>query len=209
MASAAPNLSSAIACKICGQVHALPPLRVGTVARCRRCGSRLARRTRNSLGRTAAFALAALLLYIPANYFPILQLELYGSYTESTVWDGVVLFYRGGNYVMAAIVLMASIIIPVLKLLGLFFIVLTTWMRMRRGRLLRTWLYRGIDSIGRWAMLDVFVLAIWVALVKLQNLATVHPGDGLLPFGGVVVLTLLASASFDPQLIWEDQETVA
>lgn len=197
----------AIACKICGQVHDLQPLPPGTVATCVRCGSRLAKRTRASLHRTAAFALAALLLYIPANLFPILRLELYGTYAEDTVWRGVVLFFRSGNYLMAAIVFMASILIPVLKILGLLFIVITTISGFERWKLFRTWLFRFIDTIGRWAMLDVFVLSIWVAVVKLGSLASVSPGPGLLPFGLVVIFTLFASWSFDPQLIWEKEET--
>ena len=142
---------------------------------------------------------------MPANAFPILNLDLYGSHSESTVWDGVVLFYRGGNYVMAVIVLLASITIPFLKLVGLFFLILTTYFQFDRWKLFRTWLFRFIDVIGRWAMLDVFVLAIWVALVKLQRLGSVSPGPALLPFGGVVVFTLLAAASFDPKLIWQKE----
>ena len=192
-----------ITCKTCGQLHVVVPLRPGDEAICTRCSAPLERRPHNSLARTAAFALAALLLYIPANTFPILRLTLYGSYTESTVWDGVVLFYRDGQWVMAIIVLLASIVIPVLKLLGLFFVVTLTWLKVERGRVLRTRIFQFIELIGKFAMLDVFVLAIWVALVKLDRLASVSPGEGLLPFGGVVVLTILASSSFDPQLIWE------
>ncbi len=198
-----------IACKVCGQVHALEILRPGTVADCVRCGSRIARRSFSSLHYTAAFSLAALILYVPANLLPILQLELYGATSENTVWDGVVKFYQQRSYVIALIVLMASILIPLFKLLGLCFIVITTMRRTRRMQLLRTRLFRFIDSIGRWAMLDVFVVAIWVAVVKLGQMAQVRAGEGLLPFGCVVVLTLLASASFDPQLIWEREEEVS
>jgi paraquat-inducible protein A len=159
------------------------------------------------LHRTAAFSLAALILYIPANILPILRLELYGASSENTVWDGVVKFYKDQDYFIALIVLLASIMIPLLKLFGLFFVVTTTAWRSSRWRVFRTWLYRFIDSIGKWAMLDVFVVAIWVAVVKMGQLANVSPGRGLLPFGCVVVFTLLASASFDPELIWEDEAT--
>jgi paraquat-inducible protein A len=196
----------AIACKICGRVHALVPLPPGTLARCVRCGSVIARRTTRSLHYTAAFALAALLLYVPANTLPILRLELYGATSDNTAWDGAVRLVRDGDYVIATIVFMASILVPLLKLIGLFFVVATTRFHLSRGKLLRTCVFRFIESIGRWAMLDVFVVAILVSLVKLQGLATVIPGRGLLAFGGVVVFTLLASASFDPQLIWEDEE---
>ncbi len=183
----------------------LPP---GTVAHCVRCGSRIARRSFSSLHATAAFSLAALILYIPANLLPILHLELYGATSENTVWDGVVKFYQQHDYVIALIVLLASIVIPLFKLFGLFFVVVTTMRRTPKMKLLRTRLFQFIDSIGRWAMLDVFVVAIWVAVVKLGQMAQVRAGEGLLPFGCVVVCTLLASASFDPQLIWEREEEV-
>jgi paraquat-inducible protein A len=196
----------AIACKICGRMHALIPHPPGTVARCVRCGSVITRRSARSLHATAAFALAALLLYVPANTLPILRLEMYGASSENTAWEGAMRLLQDRDYVIAIIVFLASIFVPLLKLIGLFFIVTTTRLHMSRGKMLRTWVYRFIESIGRWAMLDVFVVAILVSLVKLQGLATVIPGRGLLAFGGVVVFTLLASASFDPQLIWEDEE---
>jgi paraquat-inducible protein A len=195
--------SSIIACNVCGQVHELPHLEPGTIAECVRCGSRLARRNRNSLHRTAALSLAALLLYVPANVYPILHLDIYGAVSENTVWDGVVKFYQQNDYAIAIVVLLASIVIPLLKLMGLLFVVSTTAVKSPRWRWLRTWTFRFIESIGRWAMLDVFVVAIWVAVVKLGELASVTAGKGLFPFGCVVVLTLLASASFDPELIWE------
>jgi len=181
------------------------PLRPGLIAECIRCGSRISARSHRSLHRTAAFALAALLLYIPANIFPILRLTLYGHTSDNTVIDGVRTFYNDGDYFMAGIVLFASILVPLAKLFGLFMLVITVKLNIDRGRRLRTRIYRVIDVIGKWAMLDVFVLSIWVALVKLNTLGKVTPGPGLLPFGCVVVLTLLASQSFDPQLIWEKE----
>jgi paraquat-inducible protein A len=196
----------AIACKTCGQIHALKPLNPGTIAKCRRCGTRIAKRTHGSLHLTAAFSLAALILYIPANIFPILKLDMYGATTENTVWQGCVRLFKDGDFVVATIVFLASILIPLLKLLGLFFLVATTKLGIKRWKLPRTWVYRIIDVIGRWAMLDVFVMAVLVSLVKLQRLATIIPGKGLLAFAIVVVFTIFASASFDPQLIWEKDE---
>jgi paraquat-inducible protein A len=202
------NPTHLIACKTCGQVHQLPELKPGTVADCVRCGSRLARRSRSSLHRTAALSLAALLLYVPANVLPILQLNIYGALTENTVLDGVIKFYKQQDYAIALVVLLASIIVPLLKLIGLLFVVSTTAFKSTRLLRLRTWVYQLIDAVGKWAMLDVFVVSIWVAAVKLGDLANVSAGRGLLPFGCVVVLTLLASASFDPQLIWEPRGAV-
>jgi paraquat-inducible protein A len=199
-------LSEFIACKTCGQVHQLEPLPAGTVARCVRCGDVIERRTRHSLHTTAAFSLAALLLYGPANIFPILRITSHGITSENTVWRGTHRLFLDGDYFIATVVFLASIVIPLLKLIGLFTLVICTWLNVRRGKALRTWLYNAIEGIGRWAMLDVFVVAVLVSLVKLQRLAAVFPGKGLLAFTLVVLFTLFASASFDPQLIWEKSE---
>jgi paraquat-inducible protein A len=201
------HTTATIACKTCGLVHAFEPLRPGTVAECRRCGSWIAKRTPDSLHMTAAFTLAALILYVPANIFPILRLNMYGATSENTVWQGCVRLFTDGDYVVAVIVFLASMLIPFLKLVGLFFLVVSTKLHFSRWKLPRTWVYRIIEAIGRWAMLDVFVMAVLVSLVKLQRLATVIPGKGLVAFAAVVVFTVFASASFDPQLIWEKEET--
>lgn len=184
----------------------LEELGPGLVAECARCGSRLARHKPSSLGRTAAFSLAALTLYVPANIYPILQMNLYGVQSESTVWDGCRALFQHGEVLVAVIVFLASMVIPFLKLVGLFFLVVTVAVGSGRRRLARTWIYRAIDVIGPWAMLDVFLLSVLVALVKLGELATVLPGPGLLAFTAMVVLTILASGSFDPRLIWVERD---
>jgi paraquat-inducible protein A len=195
-----------LACDTCGLVQRLDPLAPGAVAECFRCGSFLtARRSVASLHVTAALSLAALLLYVPANIYPILRMTLYGADSENTIWDGVVSLMHANQPVVAVIVFMASIVIPLVKLAGLFFLVASVRWRLGRRLRARTAIYKFIDRIGPWAMLDVFLLAILVALVKLGQLATVIPGPGLLAFTAVVVLTLLASSAFDPKLIWEDR----
>jgi paraquat-inducible protein A len=201
-----PSSPFAIACKTCGRVHALAPLEPGMIAKCVRCGSTIHRRTADSLHVTAACTLAGLLLYVPANTLPILRIELYGASSDNTAYEGAVRLLKDGDYTIATIVFMASILVPLFKLLGLLFVVVSTQFRWRWGRQTRTWIYQFIDLIGRWAMLDVFVVAVLVSVVKLNGLAMVMPGRGLLAFGGVVVFTLLASQSFDPQLIWESEE---
>lgn len=199
-------MAETIACKSCGLVHEKPQLRAGYRARCSRCGSTLRHRTAFSLHRTAAFSLAALILYVPANLLPILHMEFYGAVTENTVWDGCVRLFKDGDWAVAAIVFLASMLIPLLKLVGLFTLVSLSWIEHPMAKAFRMWLLRIIEGVGRWAMLDVFVVAVLVSLVKLHKLATVIPGPGLIAFTGVVVLTILASASFDPQLIWEPEE---
>lgn len=199
-------METLIACRICGLVQRFEELPPGAVAECYRCGSTLTRHVINSLGRTAAFSLAALIFYIPANIYPILHMELYGAQSESTVWNGCVALFQNGQYFVAAVVFLASMLVPLLKLIGLFYLVVTTKFKSSRRRLERTWVYKIIDVIGPWAMLDVFVLSVLVGLVQLGRLATVLPGRGLLAFTAVAVLTILASSSFDPTLIWENPD---
>src|SRR4051794_2840347 len=117
-----PPIPAAVACPVCGQVHADRRATPGTILRCCRCGAAMERGVPNSLARTMAFSLAALLLYLPANLLPILTLEFSGARSQNTVWDGVSGFYESGDYFLAVVVLMASIVVPVVKLLGLFFI---------------------------------------------------------------------------------------
>ena len=173
------TVDTVVCCKICSLVQRQGALTPGTLAECVRCGARLGEHKPNSLSRTAAFTLAALALYVPANIFPILRMDLYGVYSENTVWEGCKTLFERGEILVA-----------------------TARLGSRGRRPTRTWLYRAIDLVGPWAMLDVFLLAILVSLVKLGELATVIPGPGLFAFSAVVVLTILASSSFDPRLIW-------
>jgi paraquat-inducible protein A len=192
-----------LSCPACGLLQQVEPLQPDKAAECARCGTRLAQGARGSLELTAALALAALILYVPANIYPILRMHFHGGYSESTVWDGVVSLASSNQWFVATVVFLASIVIPVLKLTGLLYLVLSTKLGMGRRLRDRTRIYRFIDLVGPWAMLDVFLLAVLVALVKLGTLATILPGPGLIAFTAVVVLTMLASASFDPRLIWQ------
>lgn len=196
--------ASVVACDTCGLVQEVDALAPGTTAECIRCGSFVAARTSTrSLEVTAALSLAALVLYVPANIYPIMKMYMYGGYSESTVWDGIVLLARGEQWFVAVIVFLASMAIPLVKLAGLFSLVVTARMGWGRRLRSRTQLYKFIDAIGPWAMLDVFLLAVLIALVKLNTWAMVLPGPGLVAFTAMVVLTMFASAAFDPKLIWE------
>jgi paraquat-inducible protein A len=194
-----------IACPVCGLIQRLEVQRTRGWALCARCDTVVSKTTEGALGRTAAFSVAALMLYVPANVYPVMRMEFRGVQTESTVWDGCVRLFEDGQWLVALIVFMASMAIPVLKLLGLFYLVSTTTWHSGLARRLRTWIHKVISWIGPWAMLDVFLLAILVALVKFGTMATVAPGPGLLAFASVVVLTLMASASFEPRQIWEER----
>jgi paraquat-inducible protein A len=199
-------VASIVTCKTCGLQQRLEPLQPGTSAACFRCGSVVGKRPVDSVGRTAAFSLAALIFFVPANIYPILLMDFYGAYSESTVWDGCAKLYQDGQWPVATIVFLASILIPLLKLLGLFFLVVAAKVKSGFFRRERSWICKALDVIGPWAMLDVFLVAILVALVKLGSIATVLPGRGLTAFSAMVVLTILASASFDPASIWDKAE---
>jgi len=191
-----------LCCPTCGLTLQVEAPAQGQRAECPRCASTVLHGPHGSLQLTAALAVAALILYVPANVYPILRMHFYGGYTESTVWDGVVSLAESGQYFVALIVFLASIVIPVFKLAGLLYLVCAARFGLGRRLRGRTRIYRFIDVVGPWAMLDVFLLAVLVALVKLGQIATILPGPGLIAFTAVVVLTMLASASFDPRAIW-------
>jgi paraquat-inducible protein A len=199
-------METIVFCPTCNQRQLLAEIEPEMVAECSRCGTILARRGHDSLTRTAALSLAALILYVPANIYPILRMYYYGAFTENTIWDGCIRLFQDDQYLVAVIVFLASIVIPFFKLVGLFYLTATAKLGSAARRRQRTLIFKFIDTIGPWAMLDVFLLAILVALVRLQQLASVYPGPGLLPFACVVVLTILATASFDPKLIWEPEK---
>ena len=192
-----------ISCKTCGLVQSLERLPQGYQVECARCGEILLRDRPFSRARTAAFSLAALFLYVPANIYPVMMMHYLGRETENTVWGGTRALWRDGMWGVAIIVFVASILVPLLKLLALFFLVSV---RNARWQKIRTRLYTFIERIGPWAMLDVFLLAIMVAVIRFGRIATVIPGSGIVAFTAVVVLTLLASASFEPRLIWKEED---
>lgn len=196
------TVEDVVACPVCGLPQRVARGQSG-VHECVRCGAFLGRAPeRDSLHLTGALTLAALVLYVPANLYPILKMYWSGAYSESTVWDGVVSLAKSNQWFVAAVVFLASIAIPLVKLMTLFYLVVSAQLRSRALPRLRTRLWRFVDVVGPWAMLDVFLLAVLVALVKLGTLATVLPGPGLIAFCAVVVLTILASSTFDPRLIW-------
>ena len=196
-------MTGLISCKTCGLIQRLDHLPHGHKVECARCGELLMRDPTYSRALTASLSLAALCLYLPANIYPVMAMEYLGRETENTVWGGVQALWRDGMWGVALIVFTASILVPLLKLLGLFFLVSV---RGTRWQMLRTRIHRTIEKIGPWAMLDVFLLAIMVAVIRFGRFATVIPGPGIVAFTAVVVLTLLASASYERQIIWKEKE---
>ncbi|RFP23030.1 paraquat-inducible protein A [Duganella sp. BJB488] len=188
------------ACHSCGLVA---QHQAATHQHCARCGAALHRRRPDSVGRTWAFLLAATILYIPANLLPVMYTHSLFGKEDDTIISGVVYFWTSGSPALAAIIFIASIVVPVLKLAALSLLALTAQRRSRWRPLQRTILYRIVEFVGRWSMLDIFVITLTVALVRFQSLATITAGPGALAFCAVVVLTMLASMQFDPRLIWD------
>jgi paraquat-inducible protein A len=189
-------------CACCGLVlrRDVPP------HECPRCGSRLHSRKSNSVARTWALLIAAALLYIPANVLPVMTVISLGQGAPSTILSGVEELAASGMWPLAVLVFFASITVPMLKLIGLGYMLITVH-RGSAGRLRdRTRLYRVVEAVGRWSMIDVFMLSVLVALVRLGFLASVSPGLGAVCFAAVVVLTMLAAMSFDPRLMWDAAE---
>ena len=170
---------------------------------CGRCGEELEFRRHASIERTWALIIAAAICYIPANALPVLNTTSLGTTEADTILGGVAFLYSSGSWPLALIVLVASVMIPLGKLVALVYLLLS----VQRGSVAnsrdRTRLYRMVEFIGRWSMLDVFVDTFTVALVQLQPLMSVAPGVGVLFFAAVVVLTMLAAEAFDPRLIWD------
>jgi paraquat-inducible protein A len=189
----------AVGCEICGLVSVAD---AGN-PRCPRCASRLHPRKRNSVARTWALVIAAAVLYIPANYYPVLTVVQLGAGTPSTILGGVEELLASGLYPLAALVFFASIAVPVLKLIGLSAMLIATQTKSS-GRLHdRTRLYYIVRWIGRWSMVDIFMEALLGALVRFGNAITIEPGIGAVAFCAVVILTIFAAETFDPRLMWD------
>ena len=170
---------------------------------CPRCGEELEIRHHNSIETCWALLISAAICFIPANALPVLNSTSLGTEEADTILGGVVFLYLSGSWHLALIVLVASFMIPLGKLIALAYLLITVQRGSATSGHDRTRLYRLVEFIGRWSLLDVFVAAFTVALVQLQPLMSVAPGVGILFFAAVVVLTMLAAEAFDPRLIWD------
>jgi paraquat-inducible protein A len=189
-----------VICNFCSFQIPVDSFLPGTLI-CECCGEMEKRLKPKSAELTLAYSLTALILYLPANIFPFMTIELYGNRNSSTIWSGIVSLFDSGSWAIGLVVFIASMIIPCLKLITLFYLALFA-KQSAHPRLL-TRLYRLIEAIGRWSMLDIFLLAVLVAIMKLGPWTSVKPELGSLLFVFVVVFTMLASSSFDPRLLWE------
>ena len=191
-----------VSCHSCGLLNRWPPS--STRVRCARCHARLTRRVPRSVSRSWAFLVAAMMLYLPANLLPIMHVRSLGLTRSDTILSGAGYLLVEGMWPLALIVFVASILVPLAKMASLAYLLLSVQLKWRTRALDRTRLYRLTDFVGRWSMVDIFVVTILVALVDLGAVAEVEAAPGALFFAGVVILTMLAARTFDPRLIWDN-----
>ena len=187
--------SCGLACDMTGEPH-----------QCERCGAPLHRRKTNSLTRTWAYLLTSLVFYVPANLLPVMNTKMVGNGADSTIMGGVLDFWQHGAWDIALIIFIASIAVPGVKFVALMLLLITVHRNSLWARKERSTLYRFVELIGYWSMLDVIVVALVASLVKFQALADIEPRPGILFFGLVVVFTMLSATSFDPRLIWDNEQ---
>jgi paraquat-inducible protein A len=193
---------------ICVECHQLNRQTPNTVDQdCTRCGARVHARRTDSLKRTWALLLTAALMYIPANLLPIMTVYSLGKGEPDTIMSGVIALINYGMTPIALVVFVASILVPTFKLVGLTLLLYSIERHQPLAARQRGWMYRFIEWIGRWSMLDIFVITILVALVNFGSLATIEAGFGAVAFCSVVILTMLAAVTFDPRLIWDNTES--
>lgn len=177
--------------------------------RCGRCGARLQSRDPRSLSRVWGWLAAGVLCYIPANLYPMLRTRTLFTTQEDTIIGGTVELARGGNWGIAIVVFVASVMIPVGKFLAIAFLALGLGDPDRASDLRRHRLFEIVEFIGRWSMIDVFVVAILSALVQLSAVASINPGPAAIAFALSVIATMLSAQSFDPRMIWDAEELPA
>jgi paraquat-inducible protein A len=192
-----------LSCHSCSMVVRRPVPPRASLARCPRCGAPLHLRKPDSIHRTWALVITALIFYFPANLLPITITTYLGSAQRDTILSGVLYFMHTGSWGIALIIFVASIVVPITKLFILCVLLLSVRFRWRWRPKERSRLYRMTEVVGRWSMLDVFVVAVLVALVRLGYLSTIEAGPGVIYFATVVVITMIAAMTFDPRLMWD------
>ena len=193
-----------IACHDCDLLHHIQSLQDGETARCRRCGAVLYQQKRNSLDRTLALTLTGIILYVVANTYPFLSFALEGRVQHNTLLTGVIELGAGGMWGLAALVFFASILAPVLKLLGMLCVLFPLKLQRRSWSVARS--YRLTELLQPWSMLEVYMLGVLVALIKLSQMATIVLGTAFYAFAALIVVTTAAGGTLDPRLIWEHEE---
>ncbi len=174
--------------------------------RCSFCQHKLHARKQNSLQRAWIFLVTALIFYVPANTLPIMTTTQLGQETYSTIAGGVVLLWEQGSYMIALIILIASLLVPIAKFIALVTLCFGKQLNFYRAPQNKIIIYRVTEFVGRWSMVDVFVVAFLASLIQMGNLMSVYPGPAALAFAGMVFFSMLSANSIDPKLFWDEDE---
>jgi len=186
-------------CPVCGSINPSSNLH------CNCCGTPLHSKFKHSLQKTWAWLITAIILYIPANFLPIMKMKYLGVESSNTILGGVFVLWQHGSYPIAVIIFMASVLIPMAKIITLSWLCFSVQLGGHQFRQQKTLLYRRTKLLGRWSMIDVFVVVILVALIRMGDVMSIYPDWGAVAFGALVIVTILAAMSFDPRLIWYHQ----
>lgn len=187
---------------LCHTCHSLQPVQLEG-HQCPRCHAQLHTRKQNSFSRTLAFVSAAFLMLFPANILPIMEVDFLGSVTLSTILDGIIYFFQHDSFFIGLVILIASILVPVYKVVGMSILLASIHFNKRGHLRKKTIMFRCITFIGRWSMLDIFVIALLAALINFGFFSSVSASHAATYFCGVVILTMCAAISFDPRLLWD------
>lgn len=189
-----------VSCDMCSTVQSADRVHCGF------CHHALHTRKQHSLQRAWSFLVTALILYVPANLLPIMNTDQMGAETYNTIAGGVVSLWGHGDYLVASIILVASLLVPLAKFAALFLLCLSGQFKVYNKPHSKAAIYRLTEFVGRWSMIDVFVVAFLASLIQLGNLLSIYPGPAALAFAGMVIFSMLAANSLDPKNFWDDYE---
>ena len=190
-------------CHTCQKVVKLPKIKGKGAIFCPRCGEEVHLRKPNSIQYTWALVIASIILYIPANVLPMMEVETFAGTQADTIISGVLYFLETGSYLIASVIFIASIIVPITKLIILIYLLISVQKKSPLRQKQRKKLYTLTEIIGKWSMVDVYVVAIMIALVHFGGMTEIKAGDGATYFLLVVIVTMIAAMQFDPKLIWD------
>ena len=190
-------------CHVCHQIVKLPEERENRFALCPRCGEEVHARIPNSIQQTWALVITSIVFYIPANLLPMMHVHTFAGTQSDTILSGVLYFLETGSYLIASVIFIASIVVPITKLLILVYLLVSVQHNKPVHQKKRKKLYALTEIIGKWSMVDVYVVAIMIALVHFGGLSEIRAGEGANYFLLVVIVTMIAAMRFDPRLIWD------
>ena len=194
-----------VACPACGSITRLSVEQFNEPPNCRLCFARLHSRKPMSIQRSWAWLIAGILAYVPANVYPIMYTVVFGNTEPNTIIGGFLVLWELKSYPVALVVFVASVVVPVLKFIAISYLLISIQKRIGHSRYERTRLYRLTELVGRWSMIDVFVVAILAALVQIGSVAQIEPGLGATAFGATVIFTMLSALALDSRLLWDKE----